>query len=69
MHSNKRKSKQVTDLRLEKFKKRSTSIVDIVIEMSSVAITMKLSLSGNYGRHMMQTNRLDGSSYFYIVCC
>ena len=36
--------------------------------MSRVALIMKLSLSGNYGRHVMQTNRLDGSSYFYIAC-
>ena len=52
-------------LRLENFERRSISIVDVVIEMSSIA---KLSLSGNDGRHMMQTNRLDGSSYFCIVC-
>ena len=29
---------------------------------------MKLLLSGNDGRQVMQTNRLDGSSYFYKVC-
>ena len=29
---------------------------------------MKLSLSGNDGRQVMQTNWLDESSYFYKVC-
>ena len=49
--------------RLKTWKAREipVSIVDMVIEMSSVALQWNC-------RQVMQTNRLDGSSYLYIVC-